>query len=153
MKIYDLVYFDRLNEGAVIQTGKNRRRTFSVSVVLGVAGTLLLTARELSIGLTGAGCVILSLFGFFISFASGVPVFFDKRPARKYQRQNLLVFRSLTAKLATMGTLMAIISMIFTATLSMISPLETTQKDKVRPDLVLSFLITCAILLHDSTTP
>ena len=56
------------------------------------------------------------LFGFFLSFASGVPAFFEKRPSRKYQGLNLLVFRTLTAKLATMGTLMAIISLIFTAT-------------------------------------
>ena len=117
MKIYDLVYFDRLNEGAVIQTGKNRRRTFTVSVVLGVVGTLLLMTRSLPTGLIGAGCVIFFLFGFFISFASGVPAFFDKRLARKYQRQNLLVFRTLTAKLATMGVVMAVISMIFTSTL------------------------------------
>ena len=117
MKIYDLVYFDRLNEGAVIQTGKNRRRLFTVSVVLGVAGTCLLMTRGLFTGLIGAGCVIFFLFGFFISFASGVPAFFDKRPARKYRGQNLLIFRTLTAKLATMGVLMAVISMILTATL------------------------------------
>ena len=68
-------------------------------------------------GVTGAGCVIAFLFGFFLSFASGVPAFFDRRPARKYRGQSLLVFRTLTAKLATMGVLMATISMIFTATL------------------------------------
>ena len=117
MKIYDLVYFDKRGEGAVIQTGKNRRRLFAVSVILGVVGTLLLMARSLPIGLIGAGCVIFFLFGFFISFASGVPAFFDKRPVRKYRGQNLLVFRTLTAKLATMGIVMAVISMIFTATL------------------------------------
>lgn len=117
MKIYDLVYFDRLNEGAVIQTSKNRRRIFTVSVILGVVGTLLLMAQSLPIGLIGAVCVIFFLFGFFISFASGVPAFFDKRPVRKYRGQNLLVFRILTAKLATMGIVMAVISMIFTATL------------------------------------
>ena len=43
--------------------------------------------------------------------------FFEKRPARKYQGQTLLVFRTLTSKLATMGTVMAVISVIFTATL------------------------------------
>ena len=68
-------------------------------------------------GAIGAGCVIAFLFGFFLSFASGVPAFFDRRPARKYRGQSLLVFRTLTAKLATMGVLMATISMIFTATL------------------------------------
>lgn len=117
MKIYDLIYFERQNEGVVIQTGKLRRRIFSVSVVSGVAGTAMLMAGNLLIGIIGAGCLIFALFGFFLSFASGVPAFFEKRPARKYQGQTLLIFRTLTAKLATMGIVMAVISMIFTATL------------------------------------
>lgn len=116
-KILDLIYVDRTNEGMVIQTGKMRRWIFSVSIVLGVLGTCLLMAGGSLFGIIGAGCVIAFLFGFFLSFASGVPAFFDKQPARKYQGQNLLVFRTLTAKLATMGTLMAVISLIFTATL------------------------------------
>ena len=115
--IHDLIYVDRANEGMVIQTGNVRRWMFSFSIVLGVAGTCLLMAGGAIWGITGAGCVIAFLFGFFLSFASGVPAFFDRRPARKYRGQSLLVFRTLTAKLATMGMLMATISMIFTATL------------------------------------
>ena len=115
--IHDLIYVDRANEGMVIQTGNVRRWMFSFSIVLGVAGTCLLMAGGAIWGITGAGCVIAFLFGFFLSFASGVPAFFDRRPARKYRGQSLLVFRTLTAKLATMGVLMATISMIFTATL------------------------------------
>lgn len=116
-KIHDLVYFDRQNEGVVIQTGRKRRWVFGASIVLGAVGTGLMMARDALLGMVGAGCLILFLFGFFLSFASGVPAFFDKRPARKYQGENLLVFRTLTSKLATMGTLMAVISLIFTATL------------------------------------
>ncbi len=115
--IHDLIYVDRANEGMVIQTGNVRRWMFSFSIVLGVAGTCLLMAGGAILGIIGAGCVTAFLFGFFLSFASGVPAFFEKRPSRKYQGQNLLVFRTLTAKLATMGMLMAIISLIFTATL------------------------------------
>ena len=116
-KIHDLIYSNRLNEGVVIQTGKKRRWIFGVSIVLGVAGTFLIMVRNLTIATAGAGCLILFLFGFFLSFASGVPAFFDKRPARKYRGVTLLVFRTLTAKLATMGVLMATIAMIFTATI------------------------------------
>ena len=115
--IHDLIYVDRANEGMVIQTGTVRRWMFSFSIVLGVAGTCLLMAGGAILGVIGAGCVIAFLFGFFLSFASGVPAFFDRRPARKYRGQSLLVFRTLTAKLATMGVLMSTISMIFTATL------------------------------------
>ena len=116
-KIHDLIYVDQVNENIVIQTGNMRRWIFSASIVLGAAGTCLLMAGGAILGIIGAGCVIVFLFGFFLSFASGVPAFFEKRPGRKYQGQNLLVFRTLTAKLATMGMLMAIISLIFTATL------------------------------------
>ena len=115
--IHDLIYSDRVNEGVVIQTANKRRWMFGASILLGVVGTFLIAAWNLAIATAGAGCLILFLFGFFLSFASGVPAFFDRRPARKYKGQNLLIFRTLTAKLATMGVLMATISMIFTATL------------------------------------
>ena len=117
MKIYDLIYSDRRNEGAVIRTGRKRRWVFGGSVVLGAAGTLLLMVWDLLPATVGAGLVILALYGFFLSFASGVPAFFDRRPARKYRGQTLLIFRTLTAKLATMGVLMATISLLLTATL------------------------------------
>lgn len=117
MKIYDLIYIENQNEGAVVQSGRKRSALFTSSLILGVAGTLLLMARNTALGILGAACVIVFLFGFFISFASGVPAFFDKRPERKYRGQNLLIFRTLTAKLGTMGVLMAVISLIFTATI------------------------------------
>lgn len=117
MKICDLLYFDRRNEEAVIRTGRGRRWIFTLSLVLGVLGIFLLTRRDVTIGMIGAGILILFLFGFFLSFASAVPAFFDRRPKRKYRGQNLLVFRTLTAKLATMGVLMAVLSLVFTATL------------------------------------
>ena len=116
-KIHDLIYADRQNEGVVIQTGKKRRWIFGVSIMLGVMGTCLLMVSNAMTATLGAGCLILFLFGFFLSFASGVPAYFDRRPARKYRGVTLLVFRTLTAKLATMGVLMATISMVLTATL------------------------------------
>ncbi len=117
MKIYDLIYSDRRNEGPVIGNGKIRRWLFGASFVLGAVGIFLLMRRELIWGLMGAACIIIFLFGFFLSFASGVPAFFERRPARKYRGQNLLIFRSLTARLAAMGIMMAVISMIFAATI------------------------------------
>ena len=117
MKIHDLLYFDRQNEGMVIQTGKKRRKVFTMSLVLGFVGTILLMAGNLLLGIIGAGCIITFLYSFFLSFASGVPAYFDRRPGKKYQGQTLLVFRTLTAKLATMGTVMATIALLFTATL------------------------------------
>lgn len=117
MKIYDLVYYERLNEGMVIRTSRKRRWVFAGSLVLGTVGTLLLLGGGMLFGVLGAGCVILFLFGFFLSFASGVPAFYDRYPARKYHGSALMVFRTLTAKLATMGVSMATIALLFTATL------------------------------------
>ncbi len=117
MKIYDLIYYEKQNQGAVIRTSRNRRRIFVLSVILGIAGSILLMVGDLLFGLIGAGCVIAFLYSFFLCFASGVPAFFDRQPARKYRKQNLLIFRTLTAKLASMGILMATIALLFTATL------------------------------------
>ena len=89
----------------------------TVSTVLKAVGTVLLLAGGLLFGLVGAGCIIAFLYGFFLSFASGVPAFFEKHPGRKYRGQTLVIFRTLTAKLATMGVVMATISLLFTATL------------------------------------
>lgn len=115
MKIYDLIYFDRQNEDAVIKTSSRRRKIFAASIIIGVLGTFLLMTGEMLFGIIGAGCIIAFLYEFFLSFASGVPAFFDKHPARKYQNQNLLVFRTLTSKLAAMGIIMATIALLFTA--------------------------------------
>ncbi len=117
MKIYDLIYFERQNEKEVIEKSKSRRVIFSVSIVLGILGTVLLMLGNLLSGLIGAACVILFLYGFFLSFSSGVPAWFDRHLTQKYSRQNLLVYRSLTARLATMGVTMATISLLFAAVL------------------------------------
>lgn len=117
MKIYELIYFEKHNEEIVIRTSKKRRWIFTESIVLGILGTLLLLVGNLLFGILGAGCIIAFLYGLFLSFASGVPAYFEKRPARKYKGQTLLVFRTLTAKLASIGILMATISLLFTVVL------------------------------------
>ena len=117
MKIYDLIYYEKINEEEVIQKSSRRRKTFVVSIVFGVIGTLLIMIGHAIPAFAGAACIIVFLYGFFISFSSGVPAYFESRPAKKYNRQTLLVFRTLSAKLATMGVVMATISLLFTAVL------------------------------------
>ncbi|MCM1025848.1 MAG: ABC transporter permease [Roseburia sp.] len=118
MKIYDLIYFERQNEAELLKKSKTRKTLFTASIILGLVGTvLLMTAKKLLIGVLGAGCVIAFLYGFFTSFSSGVPNYFNRKPERKYRGQNLILFRSLTAKLAAMGIVMATVSLLFTATL------------------------------------
>lgn len=117
MKIYDLIYYDKVNEEEVIQKSSRRRKTFTISIVFGIIGTLLLMIGSAIPSFLGAACIIIFLYGFFISFSSGVPAYFESRPANKYKRHMLLVFRTLSAKLATMGIVMATISLLFTAVL------------------------------------
>lgn len=62
-------------------------------------------------------CVLVFLYGFFLSFSSSVPAYFDRRPGKKYASHTLLIYRSLSAKLNTMGLTMATISLLFTVTL------------------------------------
>lgn len=81
MKIYDLIYFERQNEVELVKKSKNRHLMFVISLVLGVIGTfLLMTASKLLIGVIGAGCIIAFIYGFFTSFSSGVPAFFERKP-------------------------------------------------------------------------
>lgn len=117
MNIRDLIYFDQNNEDGLLRKSRSRRRVFAAAVVLGVLGTLLLLLRSLPLGILGSLFVILFLYGFFISFSSGVPAYFDKHPGKKYSGHTLLVFRALSAKLASMGVVMATVSLLFTATL------------------------------------
>ena len=117
MKIYDLIYYDRLNENAALAKSGRRIRTFTVSIIFGIIGTLLLLTRSLPTGILGSACIIVFLYGFFLSFSSGVPAWFDRRPRRKYEGQTLLIFRTLSAKLNTMGIVMATIALLFTAVL------------------------------------
>ena len=117
MKISELMDFDRRNEEEVIQKSRSRKRIFVASILLGVIGTVLIMTRTLALGILGAALIIAFLYGFFISFSSGVPAWFDERAERKYTGERLLIFRTLSAKLATMGVVMATIALLFTATL------------------------------------
>lgn len=117
LSIRMLMEMDRKNERAVIGKGKSRKKIFTASIVCGIVGTALLLARNLGLGILGAFLIILFCYGFFISFSSGVPTFFDKRPAKKYKGGTLLIFRSLSTKLASIGITMGTIALLFTAAL------------------------------------
>lgn len=117
MKIYDLINFDKVNETEAVSQGKNRQKMFVASIICAIIGTLLLVTMNIYLGILGAGLIIVFLYLFFVSFSSGVPAFFEKRTALKFSKSNLLVFRSLSSKLNTMGVTMATVALLFTATL------------------------------------
>lgn len=117
MKIYDLIYYERQNEEETIHKERTRQRLFVFSIICGIIGTLLILQGSLEPGLLGSALIIFFLYGFFISFSSGIPAYFHRRPQKKYKGYTLLVFRTLAAKLSTMGVVMATIALLFTATI------------------------------------
>lgn len=117
MQICELLSYDRRGEEEAIQSSRGRRRVFTVSIASGILGTLLLLSGSLLMGIMGAALVMFFLYGFFLSFSSGVPAYFNARPGKKYGTHTLLVFRTLSFKLGTMGMTMATISLLFTGTI------------------------------------
>ncbi len=118
MQIHDFMELDRQNENVVIRTSRRRRRVFVLSLLLGAVGTVLLLLAGGAAVWPGGGGVYhrLSLWLLSQLCLRGARVF-EKHPGRKYRGQTLVIFRTLTAKLATMGVVMATISLLFTATL------------------------------------
>lgn len=118
VKICDLLDFERRNEGELVKKKAHRRLFLVLSGVAGLCGLILVPFGEvLSLQFLGAILLVLFLYGFFINFSSGVPAFFNKRPGRKYHAENLLVFRSLSAKIGSMGITMATIALLLTGTM------------------------------------
>ena len=117
MNIHDLIYYEKKNETEAVKKSRNRRKLFTASVLSGLLGISLLLTKILPLALLGVVCVLVFLYGFFLSFSSSVPAYFDRRPGKKYASHALLIYRSLSAKLTTMGLTMATISLLFTVTL------------------------------------
>lgn len=123
MKIRDLLYFDKQNETEVnfVKKEKKRRLIFIISIILGVIGTVLLCLGVLGnklLSIIGGIMIVVFLYGFFISFSSGVPAYYNKRPERKYKNTNLMVFRSLSSKMTTLGVTMATIALLLVVIIS-----------------------------------
>ncbi len=117
MNIHDLIYFEKKNEEEAVKKSRSRQTLFTTAILSGIAGTLLLLTGSMFFILLGTACVVFFLYGFFLSFSSGVPAWFEKRPGKKYASHTLLIFRGLSAKLTTMGLTMATVSLLFTVTL------------------------------------
>lgn len=117
MNIHDLIYFEKKNEEHFVKKSRNRRKLFTAAILSGIVGTPLLLTGKMPVILLGIACILIFLYGFFLSFSSGVPAYFEKRPGKKYTGHALLLFRGLSSKLNTMGLTMATISLLFTVTL------------------------------------
>lgn len=120
MKIYDLIYFDKMdkmNEPQTISNNKKRKLLFVFPIIVGFIGTLLLVTRVMWLALLGAAFIIFFMSSFFISFTADVTAYFNKKPTKKYSGMQLPIFRMLSSKISSMGITMSIISLLITATL------------------------------------
>lgn len=117
LKIHDLIYFEKKNEEEAVKKSRSRRKLSLASILSGIIGILLLLTGSMPLAILGTIGEIFFLYGFFLSFSSGVPAWFEKHPGKKYASNTLLVFRSLSAKMTTMGLTMATLSLLFTVTL------------------------------------
>jgi len=113
VSLHDLLLYNRQNEKSLLSGSVLTIGMFFLSVFLGGAGALLVYAQPFGNGydvLAGIICLVLFLFGFFLS----VPVFliahFADRAEWKYRKNRLLIFRGFTAKIHSTSIVMGVLS-------------------------------------------
>lgn len=127
MKIYDLVYAEKLNETAVISRKKSRI-VFSVLSVLilalgcGIIYTIFSHLEYMNPVLLIMGLIFLiaGLYGVYITLAAVLVKIFLEKEERKYTRDNLFVYRNLSAKMKTMSVTIGTLAMLLMLTLACI---------------------------------
>lgn len=124
VSLYDLLYYERQNEKRILSNSIFGVVIFSLSVLAGCAGMLLIYIQPLGKGYDVlAGTIFLTVFliGFFLS----VPVFFIKQFEDcvnwKYSKNRLVVFRGFTSKIRSTSIVMGILSMLFMLSLTFMS--------------------------------
>lgn len=116
VKLYDLLCHDRQNEKILLSGGAPAAGVFCLSVLLGCAGLALMYAQPLGNGydaLCGFICLMLFLFGFFMSVPSFLAARFGNRDVWKYRKNRLVTFRDFTNKIRSMSIVMGILSVLF----------------------------------------
>ncbi len=124
MKICDLLYAEKKNENTAIGKTKGHWILLVFSAAVGFYGCFSLyqafTDPEGEIGtalMTGIVCVILCLYGCYIFLSAFLSRLFLKKEKRKYKKDNMFLFRSLTAKMNTMSITLGTLAMLITLTL------------------------------------
>lgn len=125
IKVYDLIYAEKHNETAILSNKKSHWILFVVSVLLLGTGCGLLYyifhntymfSGELM--LLGLALLIGGLYGAYISLAAFLVKVFLGRNEKKYQKDNLFIYRNLSAKLKTMSFTIGTLAMLLTLTLA-----------------------------------
>ena len=125
IKIYDLIYAEKQNETAVISNKKSHWILCAVSMGILAGGCSLIyfifheTAFfSMFLLLAGFVMIIAGLYGTYISLAGFLVKIFLGKNERKYSKDNLFIYRNLSAKLNTMSFTIGTLAMLFTLTLT-----------------------------------
>lgn len=125
IKVYDLIYAEKHNETTILSNKRSHWILFVASVLLLGTGCGLLYyifhntymfSGELM--LLGLALLIGGLYGAYISLAAFLVKVFLGRNEKKYQRDNLFIYRNLSAKLKTMSFTIGTLAMLLTLTLA-----------------------------------
>ncbi|WP_148410677.1 FtsX-like permease family protein [Murimonas intestini] len=125
IKICDLLYAEKRNENAVLSSKKSHWILFVVSFLLLGTGCGLLYTIFHNIALfsgeilfLGLALLIGGLYGSYITLAGFLVKIFLGKNEKKFQKDNMFIYRNLSAKLRTMSFTIGTLAMLLTLTLA-----------------------------------
>lgn len=116
VQLKELLYYDRVNEKALVSGNGSAVLLFFLSVLAGCGGCLLLALQPIEDGydvLIGTVLLLLFLFGFFKSVPAFLSAQFENRTAWKYRKHRLVPLRGFIAKVNSTSTVMGVLSILF----------------------------------------
>lgn len=119
--LYDLLYLDRQNEKGRLPNNTSAVIIFILSICLGCIGIPLIYVQPLGSGydvLIGMICLVLFLFGFFLSVSEFLVAQFSNRIVWKYRKNRLVTFRGFTAKIRSTSVCLGVLSILFMLSMS-----------------------------------
>ncbi len=127
MKLYDLLYYEKVNENKMYKSKKVRTITFFISILLGIIGLILFHFAMVKILdnssnptmlyiLLSLISIIISIYGTTLTFADFITNFILKRKNLKYNKDNLFIVRQFTSKVRTTGITLGTLALLITLT-------------------------------------
>ncbi|MGM9534625.1 MAG: ABC transporter permease [Intestinibacter sp.] len=122
MKIYDLLYWDKQNEGRIFKNNKIKKLLFVVFVALGVLALMLAKIGfntsdddgSVAMVMISIPIIIISIYGVTITVGDFLIDFVINRKHIKYKNDNLFIARQFTSKIKTMGMTLGTLSLLIT---------------------------------------
>jgi len=124
MKLYDLLYYEKINESFNIRSNFLDTVMFLASIIIGICGICLLLFMPIGKGvdiLVGLVFVTMFLFGFFRTVPFFIENVAQKNFSWKYKRNRLVLLRTFTSKIVSISTTFGMLSILFTLALTSIS--------------------------------